>query len=125
MVAGKLQLEHYFIVALPLRPRRGQSLQELRAADQEQTVALHLPQPDLRRILPRDRAPGDARGLLGECPLRELVRPAHGICGSRTGFSKPDVGPSLGGHLFSSELHLGLTSSSIIAMLAPANMPAP
>jgi hypothetical protein len=35
-------------------------------------------QADLGRILPRDRAVRDQRGLLGECPFGELVGLAHG-----------------------------------------------
>jgi hypothetical protein len=82
VIAGQLQLEHHLVVGLRLRPRRGQLRQQVRPTDHEEAIALHLLQPDLGRILPPGRTAGDALRLLGERPLRELLRVPHYVADS-------------------------------------------
>ena len=69
VIPGQLQLEHHLAVWPHLRPRRRQALEPVWRMDHEQTIALHLLQPDLGRILPPSGPPRDALRLFGERPL--------------------------------------------------------
>lgn len=66
-----------FIMGPGVRPWGDQLRQELRAADQEYAVALHLLQANLGRVLPGGGAAGHALGLLGERLLGEEIGLTH------------------------------------------------
>lgn len=71
VVAGELELDHYLAVGLRLGPRRWQLCQEVRTAGDQESVAGHLLEPDLGRILPPGRAARRALRLFGKRSLRE------------------------------------------------------
>ncbi len=77
MVACHLDLQQHLVVVSRLGPGPGQRSERLTRDDTQIPVPLHLHQPDLRRVLPNQRASRRRTGLSGERALGKLLGLPH------------------------------------------------